>query len=255
MNRKHTSDLLVEIAETYNEAKQNLPNFQMARRNIQLERDISWSHWYEVSEQTLIQIMLKVSGLSKAFDANQKKTPIEWIRSIQDVLSKAEPDFTVLNDDVIKAENAFIELIIALNFNQAALEQRNKSISEMISAIKDKSDNSQELVLEAISIDPSVMSNLTIEKFIREAAETQDQKFLSKIPNAMMKKAPRPRQPEFDQLRWFMRIIADMEQKENPSLKAIEEANDILKLMRETEDTVEAIRHHIKVRREDRGSL
>lgn len=50
-------------------------------------------------------------------------------------------------------------------------------------------------------------------------------------------------------------VVASLEKRPNPSMRAMEETNDILKLMDETEDTLEAIRHHIKVRRKDRRSL
>ncbi|MDN7125081.1 hypothetical protein J6I90_09335 [Pseudidiomarina sp. 1APP75-32.1] len=249
-----TSALLTEIDRIYKSAKQSMDEYQLVQRKVESERDISWSQWYEVPISTVANLMLKVSGFEEAFKG-QVKSLEDWLVATNEFFATAEGDLSVLDSDPAKAENKFIELVTSLKYNHIALEQRNKSITEMVAAIRSEASNASELVLEAISIDPTAMSSPTIEKYIRNAATSGDERFLKRIPNALMKKAPRPRQPELDQLRWMMMVVASLEKQENPSVGAMVETNDLLKLMNETEDTIEAIRHHIKTRRTDRGSL
>lgn len=249
-------NLLIDINKKHLEYKADYLKYSNAFREIQQDAKISWSHWYEVPQTVLNQLLMKASGFEKLFGKGTKKTAFEWMELLQEHLADehTQPDFEVFSQDPDTGKKAFIEIMIASQQNIIAIEQRNKSISYMVEQIRNRVARSDDFVLEALTVDPAAVSNPTIEKYIHKGAQDCDEKFLSRIPKALMKKSPRPRDPSLDMLRLTMTLIAELQGKENPSIKAVEEANDLLQLVRESEDTVEAIRHHIKNRRRDRRS-
>jgi len=217
---------------------------------------ISWSHWYEVSQTTVNQFFIQASGLNCVFKPGEKRTFFEWMEVLQTHLSeeKLEPNFNAFSKDEGEGKKVFAELVIAAQHNLTALEQRNKTISDIVERVASSSPRAEDYILEAITIDPTVLSAPTVERFIQKAVLEQNNKFLSKISSALLKKSPRPRDPEYDHLRLMMSVIAELQGRDNPSLKALDETNDLLHLIKESDDTLEAMRHHIKTRRKDTRS-
>lgn len=248
--------VLAIVGEIYFDYRREFTKHNELLKSLKDRESIYWSHWYEVPQTVLNQLLIKASGFEKSFGEDTKKTAFEWMELLQEHLAdeNTQPDFEAFSQDRDIGQKIFIEIVIASQHNTMAIEQRNKSISHMVEQIRNRIPRSDDFVLETLTVDPAAVSNPTIEKYIQKAAQDCDEKFLSRIPKALMKKSPRPRDPNLDMLRLMMMLIAELQGKENPSIKAVEEANDLLQLVQESEDTVEAIRHHIKNRRKDRRS-
>ena len=126
-----TKSLLIEINKKHLDYKAEYLKYSDEIRELKQNTNISWGHWYEVSQTVLNQLLVKASGFEKRFGKGEKKTAFEWMGLLQQHLAdeNSQPDYEVFSQDRDIGKKIFIEIVIASQHNTMAIEQRNKSIS------------------------------------------------------------------------------------------------------------------------------
>ena len=149
-----------------------------------------------------------------------------------------------------QANKIILQLCFALNFNQQAIARRNRSINEMLEQIRDKVDDYEEIIFEAISVDKSVVTNFEVAEHISRWTICKETKLLKKLSKAIAGKYPRnSRMVALDEHRYMTAVLRDLSGEPTPQM--VSEMNELLKTMAEGDDPIRQIRNHLDIRAKD----
>src|SRR5690554_4386723 len=125
--------------------------------------------------------------------AAEHNTPLNIKYSFLSQILKHQPstDFLVQFINEKEARKLAIQLFFALTYSMKALAHRNRPINTMLEQIREKVDDYEEIIFEAISIDASVVGNSEIAGFISRWVITGNSEMLTKLSKAIVGKYPR----------------------------------------------------------------
>ncbi|MEC7643685.1 MAG: hypothetical protein VX870_09345 [Pseudomonadota bacterium] len=211
-----------------------------------------WSHWYSVSFDELLACIVCLGGLDGLFSNCEGKSKNEVQENFLLSIESAELSVTNLADEVGNemADMTMLQLCFALDFNQCAIARRNRSINEMLAQVRDKVDDYEEIIFEAISIDKSVVTNFEIAEHISRWTICNETKLLKKLSKAIAGKYPRnSRMVGLDDHRYMTAVLKDISGEPTPQM--VNEMNQLLKTMAEGDDPIRQIRNHLDIRARD----
>ncbi|RUO39242.1 hypothetical protein CWE22_10855 [Pseudidiomarina aestuarii] len=222
-------------------------------RQIILDQLTSWSHWYSLSSAEFTSIAAGILGMASLFaDGDLKGDKIE--ASLR--FAEKAADFEGSLEDASKhfgeeiAQKLVFQVVFANYYSQLAVARRNRSINFMLEQIREEVDDYVEIIFEAVSIDPSVVSNYEIAQFISKWTVERNKINLDKLAKAILGKYPRgKREPSVDQHRFMTTVLEEFLGSVKP--ETVDQMNQLLGLLQEGEDPVEAIKYHLRIRKRD----
>lgn len=213
----------------------------------------SWSHWYSLSHIELTMIaanlmgvhqLLKESSMSEdRFEANLRfaskvKTFEASLDEVNEVFGEEQAKLIVL------------QILFALHYSQQAISRRNRSINCMLAQIRKQVDDYQEIIFEAVSIDPTVVTNPELANIIARWTVENNEEYLTKLSKALIGKYPRgKRDADLDEHRYMTNVLEEF--TDDLRAETIDEMNQVLNLLQEGEDPIEAIKYHLRIRKRD----
>ncbi|SDB37873.1 hypothetical protein SAMN02927930_01457 [Pseudidiomarina indica] len=152
--------------------------------------------------------------------------------------------------DKQEAEKKLATYLIALMFNMKAFAHRNRPINIMIEQIRNRVDDYEEIIFEAVSIDASVVSNPEIAEFISVWSFERNEEMLGKLSKAIVGKYPRgKRTVGLDDLRIMTAILEEVDGKVD--VETVYEMSQLFNLIAEGKDLGAAIQKHLQTRKKD----
>lgn len=225
------------------------PDAQLEFRNLVT----NWSEFYSLSFVEFLAIFIILSGATPLLaKANEEKSRLDNQLSFLDQMKNFEISTHHLQQFMSEEEASklMMQLTFALNYNMKAFAHRNRPINTMLEQIREKVEDYEEIIFEAISIDPSVVSNSEIADFIARWTAERNEANLVKLSKAIVGKYPRgKRTVGLDNYRMMVSTLEELEGK--ISAEAIDEMNSFLNLIAEGEDLDSAIRKHLQTRKHD----
>lgn len=209
----------------------------------------SWSHWYSLGSADISILIAELMGiavtLSEAEDrVDARLTFVEKAKTHELSLDEATGHF-----GAEVAEKLVLQVIFANYYSQLAISQRNRSINVMLEQIREQVPDYQEVIFEAVSIDPTVVSNFEIANHIAHWTISNDTAQLGKLSKAIVGKYPRRREESLDEHRFMTTVLEELTGSLKP--ETVDNMNQLLNLLQEGEDPVEAIKYHLRVRKKD----
>ncbi len=169
-----------------------------------LESGPLWSHWYELTYQDFLVVMLSAFGLLEAIlDAVKHDDPQQAALD----LVEADNDLVDAEYDSFSSEEKGIlaSLFFALHGNINA----NRIFSTTMNALISQARSNDEALLNAVLIDRSAVACPSIARRIQLAVVKGDEGFLNKLTKAITRTRPRRPASELDDLRLMLCIIED----------------------------------------------
>lgn len=215
----------------------------------------SWSHWYSLTSAEFKIISASVMGMGGILAESSEKGDrvdanlafAEKIRDFEPSLDDAKEMFGLGDDE---AQKLILQIIFANRYSQLALARRNRSLNVMLQQIRERVDDFVEIIFEAISIDPSVVSNHEVARFIAQWTVANDSENLNKLAKAIAGKYPKgKRDQSLDKHRLMTTALEEFTGSVTP--ETIDDMNQLLKLLHEGEDPIEAIKYHLRIRKKD----
>lgn len=215
----------------------------------------SWSHWYSLSAAEFAVISASIMGMGSILAESSGHGDrveaslafAEKIPNFQPSLDDAKEMFGVGEE---QAQKLVLQVIFANHYSQLALARRNRSLNVMLEQIRERVDDYIEVIFEAVSIDPSAVSNPEIARFIAQWTVANDRKELDKLSKAILGKYPRgKREQNLDKHRLMTTALEEFTGSATP--ETIDDMNQLLKLLHEGEDPIEAIKYHMRIRKKD----
>lgn len=215
----------------------------------------SWSHWYSLSSAEFAVISVRIMGMGSILaESSGQGDRVEASLAFSEKI----PDFEPSLDDAKEmfgvgeeqAEKLVLQVIFANHYSQLALARRNRSLNVMLEQIRERVDDYIEIIFEAISIDPLVVSNYEIATFIAQWTIANDRENLDKLARAIAGKYPRGnRDKSLDKHRLMTTALEEFIGSVTP--ETVDDMNQLLKLLHEGEDPIEAIKYHLRIRKKD----
>lgn len=220
-----------------------------------MQRVSSWSVWYSLSFDELVLMLIVVSGLTSEFAHDTEDDVDEFRQALLDKLPSLEVKLTKLNDSMTEDETAelLIQLIFAANFTMFAIAQRNRTLNDMIEEVRAKVDDYDKVIFEAISIDPTIVTNPEIADVITHWTLGGNQKAFDKLARAIKGSYPRKRADYANNLRTMMQMIEEIEGE--VSIQSLVSVNELLELVSEGDDIYSTLQKHLHTRRKDTRRL
>lgn len=215
----------------------------------------SWSHWYSLSNAEFTVISASVMGMGQILaESSQKGDRVDASLAFAEKITNFEPSLdevkTAFGLGEEEAQRLMLQIIFANHYSQLALARRNRSLSVMLEQIRERVDDYIEIIFEAVSIDPSVVSNHEIASFIAQWTIANNHENLDKLGKAIAGKYPRgKRDQSLDKHRLMTAALAEFKGSVTP--ETIDDMNQLLKLLHEGEDPIEAIKYHLRIRKKD----
>src|SRR5690554_1803373 len=158
------------------------------------QRVASWSEFYSLSFLELLALFAYIAGALPTFEktASQKHS-YEAKLTFLGEMQGFKPSVEHLTEFVTKqeAEKLSIQVFFALQYSMKAFAHRNRPINTMLEQIREKVDDYEEIIFEAISVDPSVVGNSEIAGFIGRWFIAGNKDKLGKLSKAIVGKYPR----------------------------------------------------------------
>ncbi|WP_411361150.1 hypothetical protein [Pseudidiomarina sp. YC-516-91] len=215
----------------------------------------SWSHWYSLTSAEFRIVSACVMGMGGILSESSKKG-----NRVDANLAFAEkiPDFELSLDDATaslglgedETQRLILQVFFANHYSQLALARRNRSLNVMLEQIRERVDDYIEIVFEAVCIDPSVVSNLEVANLIAQWTVANNRENLDKLAKAVAGKYPRGKRDEsLDKHRLMTTALEEFTGSVTP--ETVDDMNQLLKLLHEGEDPIEAIKYHLRIRKKD----
>lgn len=244
---------MYEMGQTMYQEFQHLFHTDEEGREKLLKMLSSWSHWYSLSHAEFVSISAGILGMASILSESSEHTDrldanLAFISKAKDFDGDTEHITSRFGEDV--AHKLVLQVVFANHFSQLAMVRRNRSINCMLEQIREKVDDYIEIIFEAVSIDASVVSNPEISNFVAQWTVEKDVENLDKLSKSIAGRYPRGKRDEsLDQHRFMTAVLEEFMGSIRP--ETVDEMNQLLKLLYEGEDPVEAIRYHLRVRKKD----
>lgn len=221
---------------------------------VKLESKLeNWTELYSLTFLEFMTVFVVISGASSLIEqANQQESRADIQLAFLEQMESFDISLSSLNEALGEDEaTAFMmQFVFALQHNMKAIARRNRSINTMLKQIRNRVDNYEEIIFEAISIDPSVVSNSEIADFIALWTINQNTERLTKLSKAIVGKYPiGKRTVGLDDMR--MMIAVQGEVTGNLDAESVYEMSILFNLIAEGNDLEAAIRKHLQRRKHD----
>lgn len=246
---------LYELGQSQSEEIFELIEKNAAGRERLNEMLSSWSHWYSLSSAEFTVITASIMGMGGILaESSDKGDRVDASLAFAEKIPDFEPSLDeakeILGLGEEQAQKFVLQVIFANHYGQLALARRNRSINVMLEQIRERVDDYNEIVFEAVSIDPSVVSNLEVANLIAQWTVANDRENLDKLAKAVAGKYPRGKRDEsLDKHRLMTTALEEFTGSVTP--ETVDDMNQLLKLLHEGEDPIEAIKYHLRIRKKD----
>lgn len=220
-----------------------------------LDRVSSWAFWYSLPFDELVLLLIVTSGLSSEFDEELEDDVDDFRLELLKKLPNLEVNLTRLTDSMTEEESLqlLIQLIFATHFTIFAISQRNRTLNDMVWEVRSGADDYEKVIFEAVSIDPSIVSNPEIADVITRWTLQGNDKNLDMLARAIKGSYPRKRADYANNLRTMMQMIEEIESE--VSIKSLVSVNELLELVSEGDDIYSSLQKHLHTRRKDTRRL
>lgn len=215
----------------------------------------SWAVWYSLSFQDLVLLLVVATGLADEFDRELEDDADEFRLSLLEKLPSLEVNLTKLNESMTEDETAelLIQLIFAAHFTMFAIAQWNRPLNDMMAEIRAKVDDYEKVIFEAVSIDPTIVTNPEIADVITRWTLLGNDRAFDNLSRAIKGSYPRRRADYANNLRTMMQMIEEIEGK--VSIQSLVSVNELLELVSEGDDIYSSLQKHLHTRRKDTRRL
>ncbi|RUO19976.1 hypothetical protein CWE08_08650 [Aliidiomarina iranensis] len=213
----------------------------------------SWAELYSLTFLEFMALFVVISGASSLIEqANQHESRSDIQLAFLEQMESFDISLSSLSEALgeDEATACMMQFVFALQHNMKAIARRNRSINTMLEQIRNRVDNYEEIIFEAIAIDPAVVSNSEIANFIALWVVEQNTDRLTKLSKAIIGKYPiGKRIVGLDDMR--MMIAVQEEVTGNLDAESVYEMSILFNLIAEGNDLEAAIRKHLQRRKHD----
>lgn len=245
------------LVSNNNESKEIFTELQSGSdtANRFLDKVSSWAVWYSLSFQDLVLFLVFVAGLTNEFDEELEDDVDGFRQSLLDKIPNLEVNLTKLNESMSEEETGelLIQLIFAAHFTMFAIAQRNRTLNDMVAEIRATVDDYEKVVFEAVSIDPTIVTNPEVAGVIARWTLQGNDKAFDNLSRAIKGSYPKRRADYANNLRTMMRMIEDIEGE--VSIQSLVSVNELLELVSEGDDIYSSLQKHLQTRRKDTRRL
>lgn len=249
---RHTKKIRQQTLDVEREFKLLLRERNFSSEEM-FEKLESWSELYSLSFNEFIAVLAVIGGMvplikKVAEQSEHLDAKISFFEQMKDF----EFSTDVLEHHMTKHESEKIlaSFLIALMFNIKALAHRNRPINTMIEQIRDRVEGYEEIIFEAVSIDPSVVANPEIAEFLSLWAFERNEEMLLKLSKSIIGKYPRgKRTVGLDEFRLMTTVLEEVNGEVNA--ESVYQMNQLLNLIAEGKDLEAAIQKHLQMRKKD----
>lgn len=257
--RKQLLEAIFSTLKSNNEESKHV--FNELRRESQTVEDFlkkvsAWSVFYSLSFEELIIFLVVVSGLAQQLEQEKDDDEVDEFRlalftripSLEVNLTKLDESMT--DDDTVEL---MIQLLFATHFTMFAIAQRNRSLNEMLTEIREQVDGYESVIFEAVSIDPTVITNPEIAEILARWTLRGEGDHFDKLARALKGAYPAKRADYGNNLRTMMRMLEDIDGE--VTIQSLLSVNELLELVREGTDIYSSLQKHLHTRRKDARRL
>lgn len=212
--------------------------------------------WAELYSLTFLEVAtmfaIIVGGASILQEAAQHSDALDAKESFLNQMKEFKISTESLENHLETDESRKIlaSFFMALQFNVKALAYRNRTICDMLEQIRTRVNKHEEIIFEAISIDPSVVTNSEIAEYISRWTFERNETQLGKLSKAIVGKYPiGKRTVGLDDFRLMIAALEDIDGK--VTAETVGEMNQLFNLMAEGTDPEAAIQKHLQRRKKD----
>lgn len=232
-------------------------DFSSAARKVDIksliDRVPTWSALYEVPYGILIGIVVHLFNEKDAIDNARdieelEKAVSRGMKRFDSFLSEIEHD-----EDCDTWVNLLLPLCVALHMNNVAIEERNRTINDMLSDVRLDSNKGLDSLFEAITVDPTVLATNTANKVVSIAHLQDDNSFKDRLAKAITRTKPAKVKVEYNDARIMLHIAESLKGDEPISLIEADELLSGLGIYPEGEDTLQSIKKFLTKRKKDMG--
>lgn len=213
----------------------------------------TWAELYSLTFLEFVAMFAIVAGAIPILrEAAKHSDPLDAKESFLNQMKEFEisTDFLENHLETHEARKTLASFFMALQFNVKALAYRNRTICDMLEQIRTRVNKHEEIIFEAISIDPSVISNSEIAEYISRWTLERDETNLGKLSKAIVGKYPiGKRTVGLDDFRLMIAALEDIDGK--VTAETVGEMNQLFNLMAEGTDPEAAIQKHLQRRKKD----
>ncbi|MBJ7266467.1 hypothetical protein IG389_10495 [Idiomarina abyssalis] len=203
-----------------------------------------WYLFYELSLGIFNSLMAEIMEIREDVNALQppsleklNKLLEIGVSNLQNVLEDLEHSDRSDESDVI----FMVQLLHAIGFNFTAIEQRHRTINEMLEVVRLDNEHSERALLEAVYTDRTTLACPTIQKKIMMAQFAEDNSFMDKLTKAVTRTKPARNERAYEPLRYMLEVMAETMIKNKVSTKELAEACESLGLFTDGKDPIAAI--------------
>ncbi|MGM0906858.1 MAG: hypothetical protein ACQEVQ_10050 [Pseudomonadota bacterium] len=241
-------DNIKEAYSYYSEARQASSEYFSLAAGSGLERCSPlikpWYLFYELDLAIFNSVMTEIMGIREEINSLTNPSLEELIKllekgtnNLQSVLDELECSEQSDKSDVI----FMIQLIHTIGFNHKAIEQRHRTINEMLEVVRLDNEHSERALLEAVYTDRTTLACPTIQNKIMLAQFAEDNSFMDKLTKAVTRTKPARKERAYDPLRYMLEVMAETRVNNRVSTKELADACERLGLFTDGKDPIAAI--------------
>ncbi|WP_173921174.1 hypothetical protein [Pseudidiomarina piscicola] len=231
---------------------ESLANDPKAKEKLQ-KYVTKWSDLYSLSFIEFLALFAAVAGIDTVLEKAAKHSePLNIKESFLDQMKDFELSTDALESQMgtDEARKTLTSFIMALHFNVKALAHRNRTICDMVEQVRTRVERYEEIIFEAVSIDPSVITNAEIAEYISRWTSERNTVKLGKLSKAIVGKYPiGSRTVGLDDYRFMIAALEDIDG--TVTVESVYEMNQLLKLITEGKDIGAAMQKHLYRRSKD----
>lgn len=249
---KEVNRLRLEAKKDERSFFESLANEPKSQEKLQ-QYVTTWAELYSLTFLELVTMFVIIAGaapilreVAKHSDAlNAKESFLNQMKEFE-----ISTDFLENHLETDEARKTITSFFMALRFNIKALAHRNRTICDMLEQVRTRVEKHEEIIFEAISIDPSVVTNSEIAEYISRWTFERNETQLGKLSKAIVGKYPiGKRVVGLDDFRLMIAALEDIDGKVTP--ETVGEMNQLFNLMAEGTDPEAAIQKHLQRRKKD----
>jgi|TARA_R100001440_G_scaffold74262_1_gene99595 hypothetical protein len=203
-----------------------------------------WYLFYELDLAVFNSVMTEIMGIREDLGTLKSPSLEELLKLIERGMSHLESVLDELSNSEQSDESDvifMIQLAHAIGFNFTAIEQRHRTINEMLKVVRLNNQHSEGALLEAVYTDRSALGCPTIQQHISLAQISDNNSFMHKLSKAITRTKPTRKERAYDPMRYLLEIIAETRAKQKVSTKELSEVCLELGLFTEGKDPLSAI--------------